>query len=48
MLCRIGIILIMLGLALGDSEKIIVPIGVIALGLALVRIGGVVDASSED
>lgn len=39
MLSRLGIIIFILGLTMGDSEWILVPIAMLALGAALCRIG---------
>ena len=44
MLEKIGITLIMLGLAMGDSEELIVPVGIIALGTVLVWLGSRTEA----
>lgn len=47
MLCRIGIVLIMLGLAMGDSENLLIPLGVMALGAVLVTVGGAINETRK-
>ena len=39
MLYRIGIILMFIGVTMADSENLIIPVAVIAVGLALMRLG---------
>ena len=44
MLCRIGIIIILLGLMAADSPSLIAPFSLIALGAVLYRVGSRLEA----
>ena len=48
MLSRIGILILILGLTMADSECLLIPVAVMALGAVLIKIGYMRGELEED
>lgn len=48
MMALIGLILVMLGASLGDSENVLVPAVMVGVGLVLIKLAALEQKSEED
>jgi len=48
MLSRLGMIVIFIGVMMADSENLLIPLGVVAIGIAMVMIGTRRDENGEN
>lgn len=47
MLRTLGVLLVMVGLAAGDSDKPLVAFGMVVIGMLIARIGGFADGKKD-